>query len=88
MYNLFIISPGGDAFSGLALADQIERVERKGFRVTAHASCIIASAAVPAFAVCDKRLAAPGTIFMVHEATLWKYGRDAKQLLTLALRII
>ena len=32
--NIFINSPGGDAFSGLALADQIERAKRKGFRVT------------------------------------------------------
>jgi len=75
--SLFINSPGGDAFSGLALADQIERARRKGFRITAHASGIIASAAVPVFAVCNKRLAAPGTIFMVHEAALWKWpGRE------------
>jgi ATP-dependent protease ClpP protease subunit len=75
--NLFINSPGGDAFSGLALADQIERAQRKGFRITAHASGIIASAAVPVFAVCNVRLAAPGTIFMVHEAALWKWpGRE------------
>lgn len=71
--DLFINSPGGDAFSGLALADQIERARRKGFTVTAHASGIIASAAVPVFAVCNVRLAAPGTIFMVHEAALWKW---------------
>jgi ATP-dependent Clp protease protease subunit len=75
--QLFINSPGGDAFSGLALADQIERARRKGFRITAHASGIIASAAVPVFAVCDVRLASPGTIFMVHEAALWKWpGRE------------
>ena len=75
--NLFINSPGGDAFSGLALADQIERARRKGFKITAHASGIIASATVPVFAVCDVRLAAPGTIFMVHEAALWKWpGRE------------
>ena len=76
--NLFINSPGGDAFSGLALADQIERAKRKGFKITAHASGIIASAAVPVFAVCNVRLAAPGTIFMVHEAALWKWpGRES-----------
>ena len=76
--NLFINSPGGDAFSGLALADQIERAQRKGFRITAHASGIIASAAVPVLAVCKVRLAAPGTIFMVHEAALWKWpGRES-----------
>jgi ATP-dependent protease ClpP protease subunit len=75
--NLFINSSGGDAFSGLALADQIERAKRRGFHITAHASGIIASAAVPVFAVCDARLAAPGTIFMVHETSLWKWpGRE------------
>jgi ATP-dependent protease ClpP protease subunit len=75
--NLFINSGGGDAFSGLALADQIERAKRKGFKITAHASGIIASAAVPVLAVCDVRLASPGTIFMVHEAALWKWpGRE------------
>jgi ATP-dependent protease ClpP protease subunit len=75
--NLFINSPGGDAFSGLALADQIERAKKSGFRVTAHASGIVASAAVPVFAVCNERLAAPGTIFMVHETSIWKWpGRE------------
>ena len=75
--NLYINSPGGDAFSGLALADQIERAKKGGFHVTAHASGIVASAAVPVFAVCNRRLAAPGTIFMVHETSIWKWpGRE------------
>lgn len=75
--NLFINSPGGDAFSGLALADQIERAKGKGFHITAHASGIVASAALPAFAVCNERMAAPGTIFMVHETSIWKWpGRE------------
>jgi len=75
--DLFINSPGGDAFSGLALADEIERAQRKGFRITAHASGIVASAAVPVFAVCKVRMAAAGTIFMIHEAELWKWpGRE------------
>jgi len=75
--ELFINSPGGDAFSGLALADQIERAKRRGFTINAHASGIVASAAVPVFAVCSKRYVAYGTIFMVHEAALWKWpGRE------------
>jgi ATP-dependent protease ClpP protease subunit len=75
--HVFINSPGGDAFSGLALADQIERAQKRGFTIIAHASGIIASAAVPVFAVCDERYAAEGTIFMVHEAALWKWpGRE------------
>ncbi|MHA2344295.1 MAG: ATP-dependent Clp protease proteolytic subunit [Candidatus Hodarchaeales archaeon] len=75
--HVFINSPGGDAFSGLALADQIERARRDGFHVTAHASGIVASAAVPIFAVCDERYAAQGTVFMVHETSIWKWpGRE------------
>ena len=76
--NVFINSPGGDAFSGLALADILERAQDKyGFEVTAHASGIIASAAVPVFVVCGERLAATGTIFMVHETSIWKWpGRE------------
>ena len=60
--NLFINSPGGDVFSGLALADQIERAKRKGFHITAHVTGIVAGAAVPVFAICEHRFAASGTI--------------------------
>jgi ATP-dependent protease ClpP protease subunit len=75
--HLFIDSPGGDAFSGLALSDQIEKYQKRGFYFTAHATGIIASAAVPVFAVCDERRATQATIFMVHEAALWKWpGRE------------
>lgn len=76
--DMFINSPGGDAFSGLALSDLITTAQEKwGFTIRAHASGIIASAAVPVFAVCKKRFAEEGTIFMVHEAALWKWpGRE------------
>jgi len=75
--NMFINSPGGDAFSGLALADKIIMAKRLGFKVNAYASGIVASAAVPVFAVCDHRVAGEGTIFMVHETSIWKWpGRE------------
>ncbi len=75
--NVFINSPGGDAFSGLALANMLMMARSMGFTVTAHASGIIASAAVPVLAVCDKRISTEDTIFMVHEAALWKWpGRE------------
>lgn len=75
--NIFIDSPGGDAFSGLALADQIEKYKKRGFKFIAHATGIVASAAVPVFAVCNETHATEATIFMVHEAALWKWpGRE------------
>lgn len=70
---LFLNSGGGDAFSGLALSDVIMRSQAEGISFEANASGIIASAAVPVFTVCDYRIAAPGTIFMVHEAAIWKW---------------
>lgn len=77
--NMFVDSPGGDAFSGLALADLIENYQKRGFKFTAIGMGIIASAAVPIFAVCDETRAMTATVFMVHEAALWKWpGRESK----------
>ena len=76
--HIFINSSGGDAFSGLALSDQIARVKKLGFEVVGHASGVVASAAVPIFAVCTQRISAPGAIFMVHEPGIWKRpGRES-----------
>ena len=72
--DLFINSPGGSAFAGLALSDEIKRAQHKGFKITAYASGIIASAAVPVFAVCDYRIAAASTLFMLHEASIFKWA--------------
>jgi ATP-dependent protease ClpP protease subunit len=74
--HLYLSSGGGSALAGLSLADQIEMARKKGFNIEAHASGIIASATVPVFAVCSKRFAAKGTIFMVHEASIFKYFSD------------
>ncbi len=75
---IILNSPGGDAFAGMALADLLHRYQdKKEFEITAYGSGVIASAAVPVFSVCKTRIAAPGTMFMVHEASLWKWpGRE------------
>ena len=70
--SLIIFSGGGDLFSGLALADIIEQARKRGFKFTAIAYGMIASAAVPVLAVCDRRITAPDTIFMVHESSIYK----------------
>jgi ATP-dependent protease ClpP protease subunit len=75
--TMMINSPGGDAFSGLALANYVMRFKERGMIINMEASGIVASAAVPIFAVGTHREALPGTIFMVHEAALWKWpGRE------------
>jgi ATP-dependent protease ClpP protease subunit len=75
--TIWLNSPGGDAFAGLALSDELLRAKKMGFHITIFASGIVASAAVPIFAICDYRIVSPNTIFMVHETALWKWpGRE------------
>jgi ATP-dependent protease ClpP protease subunit len=71
--DLYVFSGGGSVFAGLALADELERAQRRGFKITAHARGIIASATVPIVAVCQRRIATRGTSFMVHEAKIFKF---------------
>jgi ATP-dependent protease ClpP protease subunit len=74
---IMINSPGGAAFQGLALADLIHNFRAKGFEFEMQGSGIIASAAVPVFVAGDHREALSSTIFMLHEAALWKWpGRE------------
>jgi len=73
-------SPGGSAFDGLSIASLIKKAQDEwGFTVRAEGFGIIASAAVPIFAVCKPRIVAPGTLIMVHEAALWKWpGKETQ----------
>ena len=71
--HMFINSGGGSAFAGLALADEITRIQREGIKIIAHASGIVASATVPILAACSERFASPGTIFMVHQPAFTKF---------------
>lgn len=75
--NIFLNSPGGGAFDGIALARMLAKAKEEGFIIKIEASGIVASAAIPVLAVGSERHALPGTIFMVHEAALWKWpGRE------------
>jgi ATP-dependent protease ClpP protease subunit len=71
--ELYINTGGGSAFDGLSITDQVERFVKKGGVINAHASGIIASATVPILAVCSKRFSSSGAIFMVHQASIFKY---------------
>lgn len=75
--NVFLNSPGGGAFDGIALARTFAEARKDGMEIKIEASGIVASAAIPVLAVGTERKALPGTIFMVHEAALWKWpGRE------------
>lgn len=68
--TLRIQSGGGSLIDALSLCDLIERFQdEKGFTFRAEASGIVASAAVPIFAVCKERFASKNTMFLVHEGS-------------------
>lgn len=77
---IYINSGGGNAFDGLAISDMLLRASAEGISVTTEASGIVASAAVPIFAVGQHRMASEGTVFMIHQGKLFKFvaeeGRD------------
>jgi ATP-dependent protease ClpP protease subunit len=68
-----IFSGGGSAFAGLGIADSIKQWHDKGLNIIGKAYGIIASATVPIFASCSERYASPSTLFMVHEAAMFKF---------------
>jgi ATP-dependent protease ClpP protease subunit len=76
-WDIYINSPGGDAFQGLSIADQILKAKSNGVHVRIFGSGVIASAALPIFAQGHKRFATRSTLFMIHESALWKWpGRE------------
>lgn len=76
--TLFMFSSGGGSFDGIALSDQLEAAQKRGFYFTAYGTGIIASAILPVFAVCDLGIATRGTQFLIHEAALLREGEKIK----------
>jgi len=75
--RIMLNSGGGVAFAGLAIRDIIKNAQNRGWKVSVEANGIVASAAVPIIAVCRPRIANAGTMFMVHEAAMFKWpGRE------------
>ena len=64
--KIFLNSPGGGAYAGFAIADQLKRVISR-FEVSIYASGVVASAAVMVFLATENRYASKDTFFMVHE---------------------
>jgi len=75
--KVFLNSGGGGAFDGIAIARCLMKARVDGMYIEMHASGVVASAAIPILSAGSKRFALEGTIFMVHEAALWKWpGRE------------
>lgn len=76
--EIHVNSGGGSATDGLAMGDAIERLA-EDFNVTTIGYGMIASAAVMPFVAGKKRVCMPSTLFMMHEASIFKFfGSDTK----------
>lgn len=64
--KIFMNSPGGGAYAGFAIADQLKRATDR-FEISIYASGVIASAAVMVFIAVENRYASGDCFFMVHE---------------------
>lgn len=71
---IYLNSPGGAAFQGIGIADELRISSLNGLHIVIEARGIIASAAIPIFLMADKRVASKNTIFMIHPASLFKWG--------------
>lgn len=71
---MFLLSPGGAAYQGLAISDEIRLLKADGVYVEVHGRGLIASAAVPVFLAANKRIASRNTTFLMHPAALSKGG--------------
>ncbi len=71
---IYMNNPGGSAFDGMGMYDQLRLLKNEGVHITAEAYGLIASAAVPVYLVANKRIASRNTTFLIHPSKLWKFG--------------
>lgn len=69
---MYLNNPGGSAFDGFGITDEIRLLKKSGVHVTCEASGIVASAAIPIMLICDKRVASQNTVFLIHPASIYK----------------
>jgi len=65
--EVFIMSPGGVVADCFGAVDVLNYAKSRGIKVICVARGMVASAAVPVFAVGDIRIAGPNTVFMLHK---------------------
>ena len=71
---VYLNNPGGEAWQGLSISDEIRMAQAKGFHFVMDGRGVIMSAAVPVFVSGDKRIVSKNIIFLIHPATMFKWG--------------
>lgn len=78
--TIYLNSPGGEAFQGMSIVDELRIFKKHGIPITVEGRGLIASAAVPIFLIADVRIASKYTVFMIHPAKVWKWGLFSESL--------
>ena len=71
---IYMNSPGGAAFQGMSMADELRIFKESGISVIMEGRGLIASAAIPVLVSGDHRIASKNTVFLIHPAALQKWG--------------
>lgn len=70
---MYLNNPGGSAFDGFGITDSIRLLKNDGIEVIGEASGLLASAAIPVFLSCNKRIASKHTLFLIHPSAVNKF---------------
>ena len=77
---IYMNNPGGEAFQGMSITDELRIFKESKIPITVEARGLIASAAIPVFLIADKRICSKYTVFMLHPASIWKWGMFTEEL--------
>jgi len=69
--HLRINSPGGDVFAAQAIS---QALREHPATIVAHIDGVAASAATEVACACDRRVMAPGAMYMIHQAWTFAFG--------------
>ena len=71
---IYLNSYGGNAAQGMSITDELEIVKSSGIKITIEARGVVYSAAIPVLVMGDYRICSKRTTFLIHPASLMKWG--------------
>jgi ATP-dependent protease ClpP protease subunit len=71
--DILLNSPGGAAYQGMALADELRIFKSKEIPIHIEGRGLIASAAIPILLMGDHRICSKNTVFLIHPSSIMKF---------------
>jgi len=65
---------GGNAAQGMSITDELEIAKESGIKIIIEARGVVYSAAIPVLVMGDHRICSKRTTFLIHPASLMKWG--------------